>query len=124
MELHSENVDAVKAEVEATQQGLPVAQHSSVSAWSTTMAEREQEHRHRIQAKLIDAQILDKKQARAERRLRQIFGFSGVALLIVAGSTAAVLGESIVGGLFGLAGIVGLIYMFALDHKEPHVNSS
>ena len=86
------------------------------------MAEREQEHRHQMQEKLVDAQILDDKRTRTERRLGQIFGLSIGVVAIVAGSTTAIFGApiagSIAGGVLGSAAIAGLVFVFVLDRRE------
>ena len=86
------------------------------------MAEREQEHRHKMQEKLVDAQILDNKRARTERRLGQIFGLTVGVVAIVAGSATAILGApiagSIAGGVLGSAGVGGLVFVFILDRRE------
>lgn len=83
-----------------------------------SMAEREQEHRHKMQEKLVDAQIIDKQQQRAERRLGQIFGFSIGVVVIVAGSATTVLGHPVVGGLFGSSGVIGLVFVFVYSRRE------
>ena len=83
-----------------------------------SMAEREQDHRHKMQEKLIDAQIFDVKQERGERRLGQIFGLSIGVVSIVSGSITAVLGAPIAGGVIGSAGVVGLVSVFVLGRRE------
>lgn len=83
-----------------------------------SMAEKEQEHRHRMQEKLIDAQIFDEKQQRNERRLGQIFGLSIGVVSILAGSVTAVLASPIAGGFIGSAGVVGLVSVFVLGRRE------
>lgn len=87
-----------------------------------SMAEREQEHRHKMHEKLIDAQILDNKQERTERRLGQIFGLTVGVVSIIAGSVTAVLDASIagsiVGGVLGSAGVAGLVSIYVLGRRE------
>ncbi len=92
---------------------LPDAANRIVS-----MAEKEQEHRHRMQEKLIDAQVNDTKQERDERRLGQIFGLSIGVVSILAGSITAILASPIAGGFIGSAGVVGLVSVFVLGRRE------
>ena len=87
-----------------------------------SMAEREQEHGHKMQEKLLDSQILDKKQERTEKRLGQIFDLIIGVVAILAGSTTVVLNSSIAGevagGLIGLSGVIGLISVFVLGLRD------
>ena len=86
------------------------------------MAEREQEHGHKMQEKLVDAQILDKKQERTEKRLGQIFGLTIGVVAILAGSATVVLNSSIAGevagGLIGSSRVIGLVSVFVLGRRE------
>lgn len=83
-----------------------------------SMAEKEQEHRHKMQEKLIDTQILDRKRARAERRLGQIFELTVGVVAIVSGSATAIWGDPIAGGVLGSAGVAGFILVLILDRRE------
>lgn len=83
-----------------------------------SMAEKEQEHRHKMQEKLIDAQILDRKRARTERRLGQIFGLTVGVVTIVSGSATAIFGAPIAGGVLGSVGVAGLVLVSILDLRE------
>lgn len=87
-----------------------------------SMAEREQEHGHKMQEKLVDSQILDKKQERTEKRLGQIFGLTIGVVAILAGSATVVLNSSIAGevagGLIGSSGVIGLVSVFVLGRRE------
>lgn len=87
-----------------------------------SMAEREEEHRHKMQEKLIDSQILDKKQERTEKRLGQIFGLTIGVVAILAGSATVVLNSSIAGevagGFIGSSGVIGLVSVFVLGRRE------
>jgi uncharacterized membrane protein len=96
---------------------LPGAANRIVS-----MVEKEQEHRHRMQEKLIDAQVNDTKQERDERRLGQTFGLSIGVVSIVAGSITAILASPIAGGFIGSAGVVGLVSVFVLGRREQQNN--
>ncbi len=69
-----------------------------------SMAEKEQEHRHRMQEKLINAQVTDTKQERNERKLGQIFGWSIGVISIIAGTITVNLGSPIAGGFIGQQG--------------------
>lgn len=83
-----------------------------------SMAEREQEHRHKMQEKLVNAQVNDAKQERDERRLGQIFGLSIGVVSIVSGSITAILASPLAGGFIGSAGVVGLVSVFVLGRRE------
>lgn len=87
-----------------------------------SMAEREQEHRHKMQEKLVDSQVLDKKQERTEKRLEQVFGLTIGVVTIIAGSATVVLNSSIAGevagGLIGSSGVIGLVSVFVLGRRE------
>lgn len=88
-----------------------------------SMAERDQEHRHKMHEKLVDAQIIDNKQERTERRLRQIFGLTVGVVSIMAGSVTAIfdasIAGSIAGGVLGSAGVAGwLVSIYVLDRRE------
>lgn len=87
-----------------------------------SMAESEQKHRHKMQEKLVDAQIFDDKQERTERRLGQIFGLTVGVVSIVAGSVTSILGASIAGsiagGVLGSAGVAGLVSVYVLGRRD------
>ncbi len=75
-----------------------------------------------MQEKLIDSQILDKKQERTEKRLGQIFGLTIGVVAILAGSATVVLNSSIAGevagGFIGSSGVIGLVSVFVLGRRE------
>lgn len=83
-----------------------------------SMAKREQEHRHRIQEKLVDAQILDQQQEREERKRGQYFGLYIGLFVITAGSVTAILGQPWAGGGIGSAGVLGLVSAFLSGRIE------
>ncbi|NER99817.1 MAG: DUF2335 domain-containing protein [Symploca sp. SIO1B1] len=76
------------------------------------IAEKEQEHRHKMQEKLVDARLLAQRQARNERRLWQIFAFSLAVVSVICGSIAAMLGEPVAGEVIGSVGVFGLVVVF------------
>lgn len=86
------------------------------------MAEREQEHRHKMQEKLVDSQILDIRQERSERRLGQLFGLIIGVVAILAGAVTVILGESIAesvaGGFLGSSGVAGIVSVFVFGRRE------
>ena len=82
------------------------------------IAEKEQEHRHRMQEKLLDARLLALRQARNERRLWQVFAFSLAVVSVVCGAIAAMLGEPIAGEVIGSVGVVGLVVVFVLGLRD------
>ncbi|NJL82048.1 MAG: DUF2335 domain-containing protein [Chloroflexaceae bacterium] len=90
------------------------------------MAEREEEHRHKMQEKLINAEIADRRQGRSEKRVGQIFGFSIGTIAIVAGSIVAVMGAQVPGTFIGLSGVTGLVSVFVIDRRsqQPPESSS
>ena len=87
-----------------------------------SMAEKEQEHRHKMQEKLVDSQVLDQKQQRGEKRLGQFFGFIIGVVSIVGGSWTAVssssIATSVAGGFIGSSGVVALVSVFVYGRRE------
>jgi uncharacterized membrane protein len=76
------------------------------------MAEYQQQSHLSMQAKNLESDISDRKAARSEARLGQIFG---LLIGIVALGTAAYMathGAQIPGGVIGSTGIGGLVYAF------------
>lgn len=88
------------------------------------MAEREQEHRHKMQEKLIDSQVLDQRQERTERRVGQNYGLTIGIVAIISGSITAILGSSLAGGFIGSAGVIGLVAVFVLGRREQQNSQS
>ncbi|NES23053.1 MAG: DUF2335 domain-containing protein [Symploca sp. SIO3E6] len=82
------------------------------------IAEKEQEHRHKMQEKLLDARLLALRQARNERRLWQVFAFALAVVSVICGSIAAMLGEPIAGEVIGAVGVVGLVVVFVFSFRE------
>ncbi|NEP14419.1 MAG: DUF2335 domain-containing protein [Symploca sp. SIO2C1] len=82
------------------------------------IAEKEQEHRHKMQEKLVDAQLFAQKQARNERRLWQVFAFSLAVVSVISGAIAAMLGQPIAGEVIGSIGVAGLVIIFVLGLRE------
>ena len=82
------------------------------------IAEKEQEHRHKMQEKLVDARLLAQKQAKNERRLWQVFAFALAVVSVICGSIAAMLGEPIAGEVIGSVGVFGLVVVFILSFRE------
>ncbi|WP_414753268.1 DUF2335 domain-containing protein [Anabaena sp. CCY 9910] len=86
------------------------------------MAEREQEHRHKMREKLIDVQISDIKQERYERRLEQIFGFSLGVVSMIAGAIIAVWKSPLAGSCICSTGIFSVVFIFLLSREKQHKN--
>ncbi|ABA20302.1 conserved hypothetical protein [Trichormus variabilis ATCC 29413] len=86
------------------------------------MAEREQEHRHKMREKLIDVQISDIKQERYERRLEQIFGFSLGVVSMVAGAIIAIWKSPLAGSCICSTGIFSVVFIFLLSRKKQQKN--
>ena len=85
-----------------------------------SIAEKEQEHRHKMQEKLLDARLIALKQAKNERRLGQIFAFSLAVVAVVSGAITAMLGEPIAGEVIGSVGVAGLVVVFVLGLREDN----
>ncbi len=87
-----------------------------------SMAEKEQEHRHKMQEKLVDSQVLDQRQERTEIRVGQILGFLIGVVSIVAGSYTAISSSSTAtsaaGGVIGLSGVAGLVSVFVIGRGK------
>lgn len=82
------------------------------------MTEREQEHRHRMQEKLVEAQIADQQREREERKRGQTFGLLIGLFAVAAGSLTAILDHPWVGGGIGSAGVIGLVSVFVSGRIE------
>ncbi|MEO0986862.1 MAG: DUF2335 domain-containing protein [Cyanobacteria bacterium J06639_14] len=81
------------------------------------MAEREQQHRHETQSKMVETHISDLKAARHEKRLGQILGFTIGAICIFAGLTAVLADHPVSGTIFGSTGVVGLVSVFVAGRQ-------
>ena len=98
-----------------------LAQYEKVSPGTAeriiSIAEKEQQHRHAMQGKLVDSQVEDARRERNERRLGQIFGLIIGVFAIGAGSLTAILGSQIAGGFIGTTGVGGLVSVFVLGRR-------
>jgi len=99
-----------------------LAQYNNLGAEAAeriiALAEKEQEHRHKMQEKLVDARLLAQKQAKNERRLWQVFAFSLAVVSVVCGSIAAMLREPIAGEIISSVGVLGLVVVFVFSFRE------
>lgn len=84
------------------------------------MAEREQEHRQKMQEKLVEAQVRDMQEDRKEKRLGQIFGLAIGLFSIAAGSVTAARGAQVPGALIGSSGVVGLVSVFVIGRRDQN----
>ncbi|BAB75925.1 DUF2335 domain-containing protein [Anabaena sp. FACHB-709] len=121
----------INAEIKDFMETLPspivLQQYNSIlpntSERIIAMAEREQEHKHKMREKLIDAQISEFKQERYERRLGQIFGFSLGVISIIAGSIIAIWESTLAGSFIGSTGVIALVFLFLFSSKKSQKNS-
>lgn len=82
------------------------------------MAQEEAIHRRAMESKQLDSDIDDRKRARAEARLGQIFGFGiGIAAL-GAGLIAALNGAEWFGTFIGGGGITTLVAIFVYGRRS------
>jgi uncharacterized membrane protein len=91
------------------------------------MAEIEQEHRHKIDIEIIDAQKKDSQAEYQEARVGQICGLFIGSLAILCGGYTSIHGAPYAGGLIGAAGIGGLVTTFVYGRKsiiKPKENST
>lgn len=82
------------------------------------LAEKEQEHRHKMEHLLLEAQIVDTKDDRSEARLGQVFALIIGITAILGGSVVSVRGAPLSGGFIGSSGVVGLAAVFITGRKE------
>ena len=71
-------------------------------------------------SKLTDAEIVDMRQDRTERRTGQYLGFLIGVIAIIAGGITAAYGQPITGGLIGASGVIGLVAVFVFGRWEPN----
>ena len=83
------------------------------------MAEREQQHRHKSDQTLINAEIEDARQDRYEARLGQIFGLVIGLSAIITGGVTAVRGAQIAGAFISSSGVAGLAAVFIVGRNQP-----
>ncbi|NET55307.1 MAG: DUF2335 domain-containing protein [Symploca sp. SIO2E6] len=99
-----------------------LAQYNHLGADSAqriiAIAEKEQEHRHKMQEKLVDARLMVMRQARNERKLWQVFAFSLAVVSVICGAITAMLREPIAGEIIGSVGVAGLVIVFVLCLRE------
>jgi uncharacterized membrane protein len=82
------------------------------------MVEKEQSFRHKMEKSLLDAQIKDARQDRAEARLGQIFALVIGLTTVVTGGVTAVRGAQLAGGFIGSAGVASLVTVFVAGRKN------
>jgi uncharacterized membrane protein len=76
------------------------------------MAEAEAAHRHKMENKVLEADIEIGKREYAERRIGQFFGLIIGLAALGAGTFTAVNGHPISGGVIGTGGVVALVTAF------------
>jgi len=82
------------------------------------MAEKEGDHRHRMETKAVDAEIHGLKCETIDTRIGQIFGLVIGLTTVLAGTYAAVQGSQVAGSLIGTSGVVGLVSAFIVGRKK------
>lgn len=77
--------------------------------------DEERTHRHRLEETGLQAEIDDQKASRRERRRGQLCGCAVCIAAIICGTTAAIVAPvagQLMGGLIGVGGLTGLVYVF------------
>ena len=82
------------------------------------MAEKEQDHRHEMQKKLVDGQLNNTKRFYDERKRGQIFGLTIGLIGIISGSILAFNDKQIAGSFIGTAGIGGIVSVFVIGRGK------
>lgn len=82
------------------------------------MAEVEQEHRHKIEKEIIEAQKKDSQCEYQEARVGQFCGFIIGVIAIVGGVYTSVNGAPFAGGVIGFSGVGGLVATFVYGRKS------
>ena len=77
-----------------------------------SMAEAEASHRHKIENKVLDADIEISRREFAERRIGQLCGLLIGVVALGAGTYTAINGHPISGGIIGTGGVVALVTAF------------
>ena len=83
------------------------------------MAEKEQNHRHTMQTKLVDAKLDHTKRFYNERRTGQLCGLTIGLVGIISGSIIAFNGKQLAGSFIGTAGIGGIVSVFVIGRGKP-----
>lgn len=82
------------------------------------MAEKEQDHRHEMQSKLINGQLNNTQRFYDERKRGQIFGLTIGLVGIISGSILAFNDKQIAGSFIGTAGIGGIVSVFVIGRGK------
>ncbi len=85
------------------------------------MAEREMEHRHKMESEIVEAEIRDS-------HIGMVFGFSLGILSLIAAVVAIIFAPSnagaIIGGLLGVTGIGSIIGVFVKSTRIKHPDNT
>ncbi len=81
------------------------------------MTEMEGDHRRAMEMKSLDAEIALKHRGFDQVRRGQFFGFAIGTITLLLGAYMATNGASIVGGLVGTGGVVGLVTVFVVGRR-------
>jgi len=88
-----------------------------------SMADKEQKHRHKMEEKALDADILCNQNQSKQIHLGQILGFLIGIFALGCGTFAAIKGAEISGGLIGTGGVIGLVSAFIFGGRMDSKSS-
>jgi len=82
------------------------------------MAEEQGRHRRKMEGKIIEAQILDSKEERIERRIGQILGFMIGFIALLISAYISINGSPITGSVIGGGALVSLVSVFVIGRRK------
>ena len=82
------------------------------------MAEEQGRHRRKMEGKIIEAQILDSKEERIERRIGQILGFMIGFIALLISAYMSINGSPITGSVIGGGALVSLVSVFVIGRRK------
>ncbi len=83
-----------------------------------SMAEKETQHRHKMETKAIDAEIEGLKNEASDTKRGQYFGLVIGVIAIISGAYTSIHGYPWPGTFFGAGGVVGLVSAFIAGRKS------
>lgn len=88
----------------------------------TTMAEKEQSHRHAMQDKALSAEIADTRRDQGIQFFGQICGLAIGVVSVGAGVYTVLAGNAISGAFIGVGGVASLVTVFVYGSRRDAQN--
>lgn len=90
------------------------------------MAETEAAHRHELEERALQSDIIDRARQHRAYRTGQLLAFSIGVIALLVGSYTAIHGGQIAGTFIGTSGVVGLVsaFLYTRVGNKPHQDTS